>query len=442
MSNVGRPRVLAVTTDGFAIRQLRLEMPLCNLKRQGLIEDYFITDPHLQGLPDDYRFDVIWLQRVGSLQLLEALENLVGYSYVFDLDDFLLGKPTYTGVRWEEQRERREGIEAALRNCEVFTCTSQRLVKMLEANLGVSLSQKAMICPNGFEFYGAMRKPLKPAGLVWTSSDFPALIRSREPVISAICKFSKKYNLPIYGFGYFPSLITASLPNYVSLGGVPFFHHKALLASFPPLMGLAPLETMADQADLDFINSKSDLKIVEFGGFGHPSVYSDALPYTDTDLRCGVVTPNDESSWFEAMEIIYREKWRELDREQAGVVEARNMDRIAGKCWYGAIRKIQRASLLKGSDIKDRLRMSMEKRGAGRTMIEPIVPKRQIVDRNSYDNAYQFWKEYKKGHTARREALEKIDAAYSLPLFFALYPLYKIIKPLRKLVRFLKENIV
>ena len=30
---------------------------------------------------------------------------------------------------------------------------------------------------------------------------------------------------------------------------------------------------------------------------GHPAVYSDAVPYVDTDLACGRVTPNDAASW-------------------------------------------------------------------------------------------------------------------------------------------------
>ncbi len=51
---------------------------------------------------------------------------------------------------------------------------------------------------------------------------------------------------------------------------------------------------MADQADLDFINAKSDVKMVEFGGFGHPSIYSDAQPYAGSDLQCGTIVPNDE----------------------------------------------------------------------------------------------------------------------------------------------------
>ena len=63
--NTAKPRVLAITVDNFAVRQLRLEMPLCNLKRNGLIEDYRITDHHFDNLPDNYQFNTVWVQRLG-----------------------------------------------------------------------------------------------------------------------------------------------------------------------------------------------------------------------------------------------------------------------------------------------------------------------------------------------------------------------------------------
>ena len=52
-----------------------------------------------------------------------------------------------------------------------------------------------------------------------------------------------------------------------------------------------------------------------------------------------------------------------------------------------------------------------------------------------YDNAYHEWKKYRKKHVERREALEKIAEMYNVRAFFLLYPLYKIINPVRKLIK-------
>ncbi len=441
-NSTAKPRVLAITAETFAVRQLRLDMPLCNLKRHGLIDDYLITDHFFQNLPDDYQFDTVWVQRMVNEKICGVLADRIDNNFLYDLDDFLIGRPTYTRDCFDKNSRWQEAIRWALTNSKVLTCTTSRLVGMLEACSGVSLSPKAVICPNGFEFSKTTRKPQQPAGMVWTSSDFPALIRSREPLINAISKFSEKYELPVYSFGYFNGSIIGKIRNLVDLGPIPYFHHKTLLGSLPPLIGIAPLETSADQADLDFINSKSDLKMVEFGGFGHPSVYSDAPPYTDTDLRCGVVAPNDESSWFDAMEMIFRKKWKGLDTEQAGVVEARNMDRIASELWYEAIRRVRMERQLTGSDVKNGFKRSRRTLAEGLATPGLTVSRKKVVDWAAYDNAYHFWKEYKKKRIVRHEALKIIDDGYGLPLFFALYPLYKIVKPFRKLMRFLKKNIV
>ena len=50
----------------------------------------------------------------------------------------------------------------------------------------------------------------------------------------------------------------------------------------------------------------------------------------------------------------------------------------------------------------------------------------------NYDDAYQAWKEYRRGNIERRQALKIIGDKYGACLFFLLYPLYKIVRPFRK----------
>lgn len=67
--------------------------------------------------------------------------------------------------------------------------------------------------------------------------------------------------------------------------------------------------------------------------------------------------------------------------------------------------------------------------------------KRQLFNWNEYDHAYHAWKEYKKNRIGRQEALEIIDARYGVRPFFRLYPLYKVIKPFRKLKKSLARRL-
>jgi glycosyltransferase involved in cell wall biosynthesis len=88
------------------------------------------------------------------------------------------------------------------------------------------------------------------------------------------------------------------------------------------------------------------------------------------------------------------------------------------------------------------------------TLIETLAPKtqtdppakapasksRRFSARNigwkSYDDAYQVWKQRKMENIEmRRQTLKQIGDQYGVCLFFLLYPLYKTVKPFRKLIR-------
>ncbi len=55
------------------------------------------------------------------------------------------------------------------------------------------------------------------------------------------------------------------------------------------------------------------------------------------------------------------------------------------------------------------------------------------INWKNYDDAYQVWKKYKRKNIDRHQALTIINEKYGVRLFFLLYPLYKIVRPFRKL---------
>jgi hypothetical protein len=65
--------------------------------------------------------------------------------------------------------------------------------------------------------------------------------------------------------------------------------------------------------------------------------------------------------------------------------------------------------------------------------------KRKIAAWWEFDAVYQVWKKYRKGEIARQAALRLIGLNYGVARFFYLYPLYKILKPLRKASASLKK---
>lgn len=343
-----KPSVLAITKDHFFLRNIRLAMPLLNLKRQGLIADFFLTNPLLFDLPDDFAFDVVWLQRVDDPTLIQHLSERIGSNYLYDLDDLLVGRASYRETDLFSQ----EVILEAVRQCRVLTVTSTRLQRVLEKYARLPLAEKSVVCPNGFEFATQTRVPAPPAGIILTSSDNLPLTSSLSQVMAAVADFSARHGLPLYYFGRHSEEVSSRFRHLIYLGLVPYWHYQALLAAWPPMIGLAPLETVADPETLDFISCKSDVKMVEFGGHGHPAVYSQAPPYMDTDLQAGVLVENTAAAWSDGLEAIYRDLWQRLDVDQRGIIERRNMTRIAGHYWFEAISRARLPRPLTGKDIK------------------------------------------------------------------------------------------
>lgn len=347
--SLSKPRILVITEDNGFLRGLRVDMPLINLKKRGLIDSYYVTDPTLFDVPDEYVFDVVWLQRVRNSKLIAHLGQVIDNNYLYDLDDFMIGMPSYIP---EQELRNKEVIVKAIRNCKVLTVTSARLTRLLESAAEPGLCEKTVVCPNGFEFPKATRPPLKPQGIVLTQSDRLALTTSLSAVMTAVVNFSERHDLPIYFFGSLEKEITSWSARIIHVGRLAFWHYHAVLAALPSMVGIAPLETAGDKDTLDFINGKSDVKMVGYGGMGHPSVYSDAPPYSDTDLKVGILVENTSDAWTHGLETVYHDMWRKLDLDQEQVVELRNMDRVASEFWYDAIVKARLSFRMTGRDIK------------------------------------------------------------------------------------------
>jgi hypothetical protein len=348
MSPTSKPSVLAITEDVAILRANRIDMPLVNMKRQGLIDDYFVTNPTLLDVPDDFRFDVVWLQRVLSAPLIEHLSKRIENHYLYDLDDLLVGRAAYR----TDELTHQDTVLNAVEGCRVLTVSSIRLASLLQKYTRKPLMEKALVCPNGFEFPPWTRSPSVPEGILLSSSESLPLTNSKPAILKALTDFSKRHDLPVYSFSREADVMLSGFHRVIPLGYVSFWHYHALLACMPPMIGIAPLETDADEQTIDFVNSKSDIKMVDFGGFGHPSVYSKARPFVDTELKAGILVENSVGDWSEGLEQVYQELWRRLDIDQEGVRMARNMDRIAAESWQNAVCRARLPDPMTGKQIK------------------------------------------------------------------------------------------
>jgi len=357
-------------------------MPLMNLKRQGLIEDYYVTNPSLFDVPSDFPIDVVWLQRISSSRLLDHLSKVIDNQYLYDLDDLLISNARYNGCELIDQG----AVEEAVRRCSVLTVTSHRLMEALEKYVGSPVKPKTVVCPNGFEFTRQLRIPARPAGIVVASTDEFALTVLKRTVLDVVAEFSAKHDLPVYCFGPIDRKVLSKCRNAIPFGLVPFWHFHTLLASFPPLIGIAPLETDGSEDLRDFLACKSDVKMVTYSGFGHPSVYSRVACFEDTELRAGVLVRNTPEDWAEGLEAMYSDGWKTLGTEQEHTVEHRHIDHIAAQSWLPALLKAKLPEPISASRIR------FSRHGAGFL----LDAARHLI--------------YSQDHIARKRVLEKMPA--------------------------------
>jgi len=257
------------------------------------------------------------------------------------MDDLLITEPSYVP---NGEFPDRDSLLAVVAGAAVFTAPSARLVHLVEKHGELSLVKRSMICPNALELPAQPpRVPARPAGLIFTQSHRLALTESREAVLKALREFAAQTGLPLYYFGPSPDVlgrgVSRLLGPIVACGYLDFWRYHALLAAWPSMIGVAPLETVGDVGTLDFVAGKSDVKMVEFGGFGHPAVYSRAAPYVDTDLKAGELVDNTFEEWSSALAAVLDDAWRRSAEEQAAVAAARSLERIATECWSEALRR-------------------------------------------------------------------------------------------------------
>lgn len=339
--------VLAISPDSGAIGELRVSNPLRALERQGLIQRFKRCDPSLDALRrDDTPYEAILVQRAVPEFIYLTLRSL-GLPFVLDVDDNLLARACYRTESIESE------LAVGLRYATVLTVPTPRLAYLLEQYSSLSLVDKAYVTPNALPFSGELRDPSQPERLIWIQSDIAALVRSQSCVIDAVESFSKRHQLPVVLIGR-NVLSRPQFTHQVEMGQIDLDANLELLASGPAGIGLAPLETEADQETLDFVAGKSDLKMLLFGGHGHPGVYSAAPPYTDSTLQSyGCIVNNTKAEWLEALEFLFREGWRSTDAVARDVRALRDIDRVARESWLPALERCILRKPVTGAELHD-----------------------------------------------------------------------------------------
>jgi hypothetical protein len=85
------------------------------------------------------------------------------------------------------------------------------------------------------------------------------------------------------------------------IGMLPYAGYLDMLRSLAPAIMVCPLEMRSDTSTQDFVDGKSDVKILEALATGMVGVFSAARPYVDSDLPRPIICDNTYRSWFDGL---------------------------------------------------------------------------------------------------------------------------------------------
>ena len=348
--------LLVLTNESDNLTGLRIELPFGALHGRQLISGYTILSRDrvvftTSGNVDEQPFDAIWAQRVVTPDVALAI-GMLQRPFVFDLDDNLLVSPSY---REPFSIESVQTTRNLLWSCAVLSCSTPRLGQLLQDPAMAHLVGKVVVTPNLSRDLPGRRPAGTPRCLVWASTDTPALTRSRLPIVKAVRDFCLARHLKLVCIGSAPPDLLADSPVEIDhIARIPYGSYLNLLRSFAPAIIACPLETDADPATLNFINSKSDIKLLEAVCSGLVGVFSRALPYTDSNLPAPILCENSYVGWFEGLE----SAWLACQRtEEPPALPPERHVQMGVRPWLEAISRVRLRKKLRLGDVTDKLKL-------------------------------------------------------------------------------------
>jgi len=300
--------VLVLSNEHELLLDVRVHGPLGELHRRGAIGGYAVVrhgqvvfSTRALGDGISLPFHAIVVHRAHDPALITVMRAL-DRPFLYDLDDNLLAAPAYRDAFAARTGEL---VRTMLARAAVISCSTPRLVQLLQAGAGIRLADRAIVTPNLAPAPAIPRPAGRPRALIWASSDTPALTTARDPIEAAVRDFCIAYRIRLVCLGAKPSAtLAAAAPEHVGL--LPRAAYLDYIRALAPAMLVCPLETGAEPGTQDFVDGKSDIKMLDAAMTGLVGVYSDGGPYRETEMTGGVLCPNTYDGWLDGLERGYR----------------------------------------------------------------------------------------------------------------------------------------
>lgn len=246
--------------------------------------------------------DVIIYARQDSLEVYHAILATEKYKIprVYEVDDDLFNVPPWnpcsSHLEKKQRREFREIIKNILKAVDYITVSTEPLKKLYSRYKSPEFIR---VIPNAIDFdlFGKYKKTyhgVDQVTLGWAGSPTHLEdLRIIENVVKRILRERLNVKFFLAGWDYCP--LFQDIPKERMIL-VPWTRNlKEYYKSLQQVdIAVCPL------VDIPFNQSKSNLKYLEFGGMGVPTICSDVYPYhnTVTHGENGFLLPPDEEAWY------------------------------------------------------------------------------------------------------------------------------------------------
>lgn len=234
-----------------------------------------------------------------SLALARAARQL-GMKVIYDLDDWMLGFPDYSGAGVDESRKAifLNHLETATH----VTVANRRLLDLM-----TPLCRNPILVPNGFnidKYAPVSPAPASSKRIVFSNADEVKLRRFKDSFFGVLSRFFERHPEMELDFFGDPFREMNRLPFLKYQGSLGYSEHKYRLATGEYAFAIIPLSGPEDPEDLAFNGCKNPFKYLEYGGLAIPGIFSHS-PIFDDVVKPGVtgcLIENTEQAWNDALE--------------------------------------------------------------------------------------------------------------------------------------------
>jgi hypothetical protein len=312
-------KILSITEGLNPTYFIRHFEPLSYLEKNEQIELTTKYDTQI-FLSDLLKNDVFILNRTRNDLMTKFIQfaNLHNKKIIYDIDDYILKIPSYSKDILTEQQK--SNILYALTFSHKITVSTLHLKKILSV-----FRKDITIIPNSINFnkYGAYNKRLNDLlgvnnfNIVISLSDnFPLYKANLKKFTELLSRIINKYpNVKIYNFSNI--IIDEDNNSIINKGLMDYSAHKLFLKEHPIHLALNPIEIINNNKE-KFINSKSEIKFIEYSSAKILGIYSNSPIYNSVinNNKTGILLNNNFELWENKISLIiknYQKYWHMVE---------------------------------------------------------------------------------------------------------------------------------